>query len=126
MDDTTRQVLIRRVRALRKQVEPLLADLQDAERALAFLGVSPEEVNEPPSSEVVASGPTMKEMTLQSLKEDYPDGATCGALIGHFEKRYGRKVGNTSLSSQLAKLRKAGILELDGIVWKLISEGAAS
>jgi len=123
MDDTTRQILIRRVRMLRKQLRPLLDDLADAERAAAALGVSSDELEESSDQSPVAepAGPTMKEMSVESLREDFPDGATCAELVTHFEKRYGRKVDRASLSPQLGRLKKVGLVDLDGIVWTLRS-----
>jgi len=122
--------LIAQIRQIRRQLNPLEADLADIQRAKAALEQA--DANGPPSS-IVSRDPiaehlystyaamTMKELVLKALAEYFGNGATAQDLIGFFAANWGRKISRPNLSPQLTRLKRDGLVEnIDG-KWVLAS-----
>lgn len=70
---------------------------------------------------------TMKDLVIKALTEVFPQGATAGDLLDFFANAWGRNdIQRTSLSPQLSRLKQEGKIRLDGLVWSLADNKAAS
>src|SRR4051812_30849466 len=66
---------------------------------------------------------TMKELTIQALRDHFPDGATASKLLEFFSAAWGRNdVIRSSLSPQLSRLKRDGWINRDGLRWFLVHQ----
>jgi len=67
---------------------------------------------------------TMKQLVRKALGEHFANGATAIELLDFFRNAWGRNdVIRTSLSPQLSRLKREGVITLDGMTWRLAPEG---
>lgn len=128
----------------RAQLVPLERELAAVRRALAAL-MPPEEPvvitpkaaslwleGNPPivtisSSESAYQKLTMKQLAVKALQEHFPNGASAIDMIDFFHKAWGRTdVSRSSLSPQLSRLKKDGMITLRGTRWLLVTEAQKS
>jgi hypothetical protein len=64
---------------------------------------------------------TMKQLVRKALSECFDDGATARQLLDLFHHEWGRvDIIRSSLSPQLSRLSREGIIWRDGLVWRLV------
>jgi len=126
--------LLQRVAELRKELEPLEAELDRVRLARAAIssgssGVSAESkwVVRVRRNRSVHDAPiermTMKQLVIKALSENFPRGATASRLLDFFAETWGRNdVVRSSLSPQLTRLHRDGWIKLlDDNVWIMVS-----
>jgi hypothetical protein len=74
---------------------------------------------------------TIKELVLQALSDQFPDGATAAQIREFVRDAYGRAIDQNSLRPQLARMKDEGMLEnLPGLLnqgkWKLALRGVTA
>lgn len=94
-----------------------LAEIDAAERALE------DAVNAParPRKERGQGGTgkkTLKELAVEVLWA-HPEGLEASAILGEFAEKLGLTVRRESLSPQLSRLGQEGLLEREGLLWKI-------
>lgn len=89
-----------------------------ADRSPRFYGGGPALATPPPASPYAKL--TMKQLVRKALDEHFTNGATASELLDFFRNAWGRNdVVRTSLSPQLSRLKREGIITLHGIKWRL-------
>jgi hypothetical protein len=64
---------------------------------------------------------TMKQLVRRALQEHFTEGATAKQMLELFRHEWGRDdVVRTSLSPQLTRLKREGVIALHGLVWHLL------
>jgi hypothetical protein len=137
---STREFLKAQKAALDAEIKPLeqkLADLRsemgDVEKALKALGPTEYEKsfrNAFFSFAYDDIGQTAKGMLREGTIKDFvvrvlsdrPEGMVAIDILAAINRRFGTEYPRTSLSPQLSRLKNEGILELDGLVWRLVKE----
>ena len=67
------------------------------------------------------TGLTQQRLVLKALSEHFANGATAIELVEFFHNAWGRTdIVRSSLSPQLSRLKAAGAIKLDGMVWSLV------
>lgn len=62
---------------------------------------------------------SIMDMVINALSTKYQDGTTAQSLLEHFKVTWGRNIARTSLSPQLTRLKRDGVIDLDGNRWFL-------
>jgi len=124
-EETTPQFLVRRepvlanhIAELERKLDLLQKELKHVQRTKRDMGlpcISPPVMNAPNGVEFM----TIQQLVLAALQGHFPDGATGNQLVDFFKTDWGRKVAGTSLSPQLSRLRKKGLIEQHGRGWRL-------
>ena len=69
---------------------------------------------------------TMKQLVRKALDEHFENGATANELMDFFKNAWGRNdIVRSSLSPQLSRLKREGVVTLDGKRWHLAGDGNA-
>lgn len=122
---TLRQFLSERREQIQAQMKTLRAELREIEAATAAL---PDATSIGESRAAVARerrrGPTLKVLAVQVLKH-YPDGLEANDIRQKIAETHGIEIKRSSMSPQLSRLAKDGIVRLAGRRWLLLSEQAA-
>lgn len=143
LDDVEADIMMR-IDPVRKELSILereLADVRKAKNALnsdglvmrvvgigdmkrtparAFGGGEPRDLSPPPSPYAKL---TMKQLVRKALGEQFRNGATAIELLDFFRDAWGRDdVIRTSLSPQLSRLKREGVITLEGMTWRLVDE----
>lgn len=67
---------------------------------------------------------TMKQLIRKALDEHFENGATAIEMLDFFADAWGRNdIVRTSLSPQLSRLKREGVITLHGIKWRLADSG---
>lgn len=75
----------------------------------------------PPSSPYAKL--TMKQLVRKALEEHFANGATANELLAFFANAWGRHdIIRTSLSPQLSRLKREGVITLRGMKWHLAGQ----
>ena len=71
--------------------------------------------------QAVYQNKTLKELTIQALIDNFPDGATIAAIREFILDAYGRPLALASLRTQMHRLKADSILEFDpsSEIWNL-------
>lgn len=109
---------------IREAVEPKLGAAESA-AAPEPPSPEPEQPSEPePEPEPVRHSPyfrmTMKELAVKALWDRFREGATAAEFLEYFRTEWGRTdIKRESLSPQLSRLKREGVLGLNGNKWVL-------
>lgn len=69
---------------------------------------------------------TMKQLVRKALDEHFTNGATANELLDFFRNAWGRNdIIRTSLSPQLSRLKREGVVTLRGMKWHLTAASTA-
>jgi hypothetical protein len=151
LDEYERDILMR-IDPVRKELasyERALADVRKARNAIVHggserlahtmvgrLGGRPSKIvfyggGDPwPEQSAAAPSPyaklTMKQLVRKALDEHFANGATALELLDFFKNAWGRHdIIRSSLSPQLSRLKREGVIRLEGKTWHLAGDGAA-
>lgn len=105
----------RQIKALRDE----RAEILIAEKALPQIDAVPGV--ERPTRRGPDGGPTLKEMAMAILK-GFPEGADANKIRDMIHVIYGKEIARESMSPQLSRLGAAGILQRDGLIWRLATQ----
>lgn len=120
MDDFFEYVK-RRKAAIRKE----LAELETAERIYKQSGVGGGNPTLPLQTGVPVAKPTIRESVIQLLEEAHPMGLTALEILDRLNRRWWRgELQRTSLSPQISRLKKDGMVVSERGTWKLPKESA--
>lgn len=121
---TLRQFLSDRRAEIQEQMKMLRAELRELDAASAALpdAVAPQETARVARER--REGPTLKVMAVEVLKQ-HPDGLEANDIRAQIGQIYGVEVKRSSMSPQLSRLAKDGIVRLAGHKWLLRSSQAA-
>lgn len=125
MMPTLRELIANRRAEVEAQIKLLRAELAEiavVERALPSGGAEL-----PPRRAAAARSSTkrtLKQMAMAVLAE-HPDGLDANQLISEVQARFQLVVPRPSMSPQLSRLGRDGILRRDGMTWKLTNQGRA-
>ncbi|MEO1304171.1 MAG: hypothetical protein AAFV37_04285 [Pseudomonadota bacterium] len=110
---------------LTNEVESAKIQLRDVELALNAVDGKPlmDNVAFTGTKAENSGAHTIKEMVLEILGV-MPDGAEATELLTYIKDRFGANLVRTSLSPQLSRLKKEGLISLSGKVWKLNKIGS--
>jgi hypothetical protein len=98
-----------------REIEILRAELLDLDKAEAALA------EPPPGKELAGAQPnTFKGMALFVLRMHSPLGLDANQIRTAMERVFGLKVERSSLSPQLSRLKRDGILVLEGKMWRRV------
>jgi hypothetical protein len=111
----------------RKQLVPLELELADVRKAREAIGLAPTEgkmaLHLVGAGELNASSEfqrmTVRQLAQKALNEHFKQGATYSELLKFFRREWGREIGKGSLSPQLSRMRKDGIVRTEGNTWIL-------
>lgn len=107
--------LVAQIAPLREQLHPLERELAALRRAKGAVGMERVELAAP---DIGAVGLTMKQMAVKALSEHFPRGATTRDMLGFIHDGYGRgDITRESLSPQLTRLLRAGVIKRIGNRW---------
>lgn len=93
------------------EIEMLRSELADLDKAEAALGASAA-----PSSD--AAPKTLKGMAIDILRRHSAAGLTAGQILLAMQRRFDLKIERSSLSPQLSRLKREGILVQEGKYWR--------
>src|SRR5262245_42961295 len=103
---------------LRNRLARAEAELTDLDRAKAAIPmVNRLDSTQSRRSGVVQPG-TIKDYAVRVLA-DHPNGLAALDILADINRRFGTSYPRTSLSPQLSRLGQAGIIEREGVVWRL-------
>lgn len=120
MDDFLEYVK-RRKAAIRKE----LAGLETAEQIYKQSGAGAGDPMLPLQTSVLVAKPTIKESVIQLLEEAHPMGLTTLELLGRLNRRWWRgELRRTSLSPQISRLKKDGMVVSEQGTWRLLIDNA--
>jgi hypothetical protein len=102
----------RRVQLL-LEIEALRSELADLDKAEAALGASTA-----PSSDVTPK--TFKGMAIDILRRHSAAGLTASQILSAIQQRFDLKIERSSLSPQLSRLKREGILVQEGKYWRRV------
>ncbi len=110
---------------LTTEIESVKLELQDVDTALAAIDgkIKSSNVAQVRTNNESSAPRTIKEMILEILAL-MPDGAEATELLSFIDERFGKKLERTSLSPQLSRLKKDGLISLSGKVWTINEEGS--
>jgi len=117
---TLRRTLVEQLEAAEAAVESLRDEIAGIDRALGV--VSKGDPLSPHVARPSRKGArlSMKDLTLEALRDHFPEGATVNDLLSCFSERYQRPdIARTSLSPQLTRLKEEGRISRSGMVWHL-------
>ena len=121
MDDFLEYVK-RRKAVIRKE----LAGLETAEQIYKQSGAGGGNPMLPLQTAVLIAKPTIKESVIQLLEEAYPMGLTTLEILDRVNRRWWRgELRRTSLSPQISRLKKDGMIVSEQGTWKLLKESAS-
>ncbi len=115
-------VLVREREDAVVRLEVIDSELREISVALTAIGETPGLLKLAAglgSADTSINGLTLKQLTVRALQDNFPAGASAGQLLDAFKNAYGREVERSSLSPQLSRLKDAGVIELDGRLWRL-------
>lgn len=122
---TLRQFLTERRAEIQQQIKMLRAELREldvAASALPDAGDALRDTTDKPRRER-REGPTLKTMAVEILKQN-PDGLDANDIRAKIAQTFGVEVQRSSMSPQLSRLAKDGIVRLAGHRWLLRSNQA--
>lgn len=93
------------------EIERLHSELADLDKAEAALGASAA----PPSD---ATPKTFKGMAIDILRRHSATGLTASQILSAIQQRFDLKIERSSLSPQLSRLKREGILVQEGKYWR--------
>lgn len=111
---TLRAFILERRSQINREIELLRAELLDLEKAEAALGeilVAPADDKRPA---------TLKGMAIEVLRSHSMAGLTASQILDGIQKRFDLKIERSSLSPQLSRLKKEGILAQEGKNWRRV------
>ncbi len=124
LDSHERELLQRRDQ-LRSQLQDAEAELEEVRRAKAAL------VGSDKTDSSVASVDddryarmTNKQLAVAALEEHFTSGAKASELVSFFKSRWNREIDRSTFSPQLTRLLRDGLVEKDGMVWRLKKDTA--
>jgi len=145
MSDTLRNILDRReaelselLADLRTQMAPLEQELRDVRVARQAIAAQPKlqpngfeateramaYFNGQPFRPTEYQNWTMKQLVRKALKERFSEGATARQLLDLFHDEWGRiDIVRSSLSPQLSRLSKEGVIYRKALIWHLDDDG---
>jgi hypothetical protein len=129
---TVREFLRQQRSAIAAEIEPLeqklhelKAELDDVNRAERALDPSQSPWDElvddaVPTRGVLREG-TIKDFVVRVLSER-PRGLVAVDILSAINRRFGTDYPRTSLSPQLSRLKQEGVLDREGLVWRIAKE----
>jgi len=112
-----------------KEIEDKMKFLQDEKaktiQALnLFIGYSCENITQ--TRKASGGEPIFKEKVKTALQEKFPNGASANDILKYLNDRWERQIVRSSLSPQLSRLKKEGVITLDNDIWRLAQKDSAS
>lgn len=125
LDSHERELLQRRDQ-LRDQLQGAEAELEEVRRAKAALTGSDQSGS--PHAVVVDDDRyarmTNKQLAVAALEQHFTSGAKASELVSFFKSRWNREIDRSTFSPQLTRLLRDGLVEKDGMVWRLKKDTA--
>lgn len=116
---TLRQFLADRRTAIHAEIKALRAELREIDAASAALPIADSAVSAPPRAS--RAGPTLKELAVEILQRN-SEGLEANDIREEMRLKYGVTVKRSSLSPQLSRLAKEGVIRRDDHKWLLESD----
>jgi hypothetical protein len=127
-----RDLLSDRARTLRNARTRLLSELREiddemVEVSLALAAVERKKVSLPIAQtehivdDLADQDLTIKDMVLEVLGP-IAEGAEALTILQFIKDRFGKEIERTSLSPQLSRLKRDGLLDLDGKLWRIADQ----
>lgn len=116
---TLRQFLADRRTAIHAEMKALRAELREIDAASAALPMADSGVSPPPRAS--RAGPTLKELAVEILQR-HSEGLEANDIREEMRLKYNVTVKRSSLSPQLSRLAKDGVIRREGHKWLLGSE----
>jgi len=110
---TLRDFLANRRSEIQAQIKTLRAELREIEAASSALQDAQGEGIRPDVARTRRSGPTLKEMAIAILT-DHPDGLEANDVRDKIAERFDAQVKRESMSPQLSRLAKEGVIRRGG------------
>lgn len=120
---TLRQFLADRRTAIQAEMKALRAELREIEAASAALPMAEAGASAPPRAS--RAGPTLKELAVEILQR-HSEGLEANDIREEMRLKYGVTVKRSSLSPQLSRLAKDGMIRREGHKWLLRSDQLAT
>lgn len=123
LEDLKRQ-LENKMGRLKIEINTVDSELADVKLALAAMDgklIAPPIISARPKVEHAAEVATIKDMVLEILGT-LPNGANANQLLRHIEDRFGATIERTSLSPQLSRLKRDGLIQLNKMIWTISNE----
>tara|TARA_R110001606_G_scaffold275969_1_gene424168 strand:- start:1187 stop:1801 length:615 start_codon:yes stop_codon:yes gene_type:complete len=126
-----RDLLSDRARTLRNARARLVSELREIDEEMQEIAIAiaaverkqpllPIAQSEQTVDELADQELTIKDMILEVLGP-IPEGAEALTILQFIKDRFGKDLERTSLSPQLSRLKRDGILDLDGKAWRIAS-----
>jgi len=124
MIETTEIMLAERLKEIEDQIKFLRDERVKTKQALdVFRGN--QEAFPAMQRQTIGGEPIFKEKVKLALREKYPQGATALDILAYLNERWDRQIVRSSLSPQLSRLKKEGVITLDNDIWKLAEKNSA-
>lgn len=99
-----------------REMATLRVELEDLDRAEAALG------DKPAATPTSAVPKTLKGMAIDVLRSHSRVGLAAGQILDAIERKFDLKVERSSLSPQLSRLKREGILAQEGKNWRRLGD----
>lgn len=117
MELTTEQFLSERLSVIDAQMKALREEKAKLKQAIDLF--KDDKTQKSGHRQTINGEPIFKEKIKTTLTEKYPNGATANDILAYVNERWEREIIRSSLSPQLSRLKKEGVITLDNDVWKL-------
>ncbi|MFT9448718.1 hypothetical protein [Gluconobacter japonicus] len=123
MSQTLRSFLAQRESEIKEQLKKLRLELKDIQRAHEALNPCIDAAQEDSQNNARGKKVTIKEMIL-SVLTDFSDGLNAIVIGEQIHKKFNKEFERSSISPQLSRLKKEGLVSLSGDIWVLIRNNA--
>ncbi len=123
MIESMEDILTARLKEIEGQLKFLRAEKTKTKQALDVFKGDGE--NNSQSRSTFAGEPIFKEKIKTALTKEFPNGATANDILKYVNEKWERQIVRSSLSPQLSRLKKEGIITLEDDIWKLAKNNSA-